>query len=344
MQGTWVAGDVALDPRTGTVDAVGLEEGDPDRWAVPGFVDLQCNGFEGVDFAAAGPAELARLGPVLAAAGVTAVQPTLTTAPEAALLDALGRLGAAGDRLEGGPRVMGVHLEGPFLAPTRLGAHPAEHRRDPDLALLGRLLDGGPVTQLTMAPERPGGLDLLREARARGVTVSVGHSDATATEAHAAFDAGATTVTHLFNAMRPPAHRDPGVAYTALARRDVVVQIIADGVHLAPETVQMAFAAAPGRCAVVSDSVAAARRGGPTPRLAEGTLAGSALTMIDAVRFLVGVGCALEDALDAATVVPARVARRDDLGVLSPGGLADVIVIDADLAVLGTWVGARQLH
>src|SRR6185503_6765960 len=133
------------------------------------------------------------------------------------------------------------------LSPVRLGAHDGTNRRDPDLDLAARLLDAGPVRYMTLAPELPGALDLVRFLRSRDVTVSLGHPDATAEEAAAAFRAGASTVTHLFNAMRPFRHRDPGVVGAALARSDVVVQLIADGVHLAPETILTAWRAARGR-------------------------------------------------------------------------------------------------
>ena len=156
------------------------------------------------------------------------------------------------------PRILGVHLEGPFLSPRRLGTHGAAARRDPDPALLDRLLDGGPVRLMTLAPELPGADALILRLLERGVTVSLGHSDATAEQANAAFDLGVRTVTHLFNAMRPFMHRDPGIVGAALARDDVIVQLILDGVHLASETATVALRAAPGRVALVTDSIAAA--------------------------------------------------------------------------------------
>ena len=137
---------------------------------------------------------------------------------------------------QAGPRILGVHLEGPFLSPLRLGAHPPAARRDPDPDLLERLLTAGPVAQVTLAPELPGALELVDLLLERGVVVSCGHSDATAPEAHAAFDRGVGTVTHLFNAMRPLGHRDPGIAGAALVRDDVIVQVILDGHHLAPRS------------------------------------------------------------------------------------------------------------
>ena len=142
-----------------------------------------------------------------------------------------------------------MHLEGPFLSPNRLGTHEAASRRDPDLALLERLLDSGPVRLMTLAPELPGATELIDRLLERGVAVSLGHTDATAEQANAAFDRGARSVTHLYNAMRPFLHRDPGIVGAALARDDVVVWIIVDGIHLAPETVRVTWRAARGRIA-----------------------------------------------------------------------------------------------
>lgn len=246
-----------------------------------------------------------------------------------------------------GAQVLGLHLEGPFLAANRLGTHPASHRRDPDLAQLDRLLGVGPVTYVTLAPELPGAMALVHHLLTRGVVVSAGHSDADAASAHAAFDAGVRTVTHLFNAMRRFGARDPGLPGAALARSDVVVQCIVDGWHLAPETVRMIWRAAAGRAALVSDAIAAAGLGDGCCRLgavevtvaegaarrADGTLAGSVLSMGEAVRNLVGLGVPPIDALLSATAVPARVLGRSDIGRLAIGGPADLVVLDDQLVV-----------
>jgi N-acetylglucosamine-6-phosphate deacetylase len=337
VEGELLPGDVEV--ADGRIAAVGLAPKAGGGIAVPGFVDLQVNGFGGVDFAAADAAGYRRAGDALLETGVTAYQPTLITAPEEELVAALREVPAANTA---GPAILGVHLEGPFLSAARLGAHPAAARRDPDRALLERLLEAGPVSYVTLAPELPGARELIGLLLERGIVVSCGHSDATAGEAAAAFDLGVGTVTHLFNAMRPFGHREPGIAGAALLRDDVIVQVILDGNHLAPETVRLVWRAAAGRVALVTDAIAAAgtdarrcRLGGievemrdGVARRPDGVLAGSVLTMIDAVRNLHALGVPLVDAVGAATIVPARAARRPEVGVLRPDGAADVVVLD----------------
>jgi N-acetylglucosamine-6-phosphate deacetylase len=341
VDGVLLRGDV--DVVDGRIGAVGLASPNGSGIAAPGFVDLQVNGFGGVDFMTADAAGYRLAGEALLETGVTSYQPTLITAAELDLATALAEVPTDGN----GPRILGVHLEGPFLAPARLGVHPAAQRRDPDRELLLRLLATGPVSQMTLAPELPGALQLVALLHERGVVVSFGHTDATAAEANAGFDAGVKTVTHLFNAMRPLRHRDPGIAGAALARDDVVVQLILDGRHLADETARVVWRAAGGRVALVSDAVAAAANGDGRYRLgavtvevregvarrADGTLAGSTVTMIDSVRNLHALDVPLADAIAAATAVPARVARRDDIGVLVPGAAADIVVLDDALEI-----------
>ena len=351
VDGRLVPGDVAVED--GAIAAVGLgRAGGESGVAAPGFVDLQVNGFAGVDFMAADASGWARAGEGLLATGVTAFQPTFITAPEDALADCLRGMPTGGI----GPRVIGAHVEGPFLSPKRLGVHRPGWQRSPDLGGLRRILDAGPVHQVTLAPELPGAIALIDELTARGVVVSAGHTDATAAEAHLAFDRGVRTVTHLFNAMRPAAPRDPGIAFAALARPDVIVQLIVDGQHVAYDTVLVAWQAARGRVALVTDAAPAAGTSdgtytiggreivsaGGVVRGPEGQLAGSLLTMIGAIRNLVGVGVPLEEALEAATAIPARIARRPDLGRLAPGAPADVVVLDDRLEIRRVLIGGGE--
>ena len=349
--GKLVPGDVEVDD--GRVVAHGLASPNGRGIATPGFLDLQVNGFGGVDLLDADADGFRTAGDALLETGVTSYLPTFITAPEEQLLASLRELPAAA----GGPRILGVHLEGPFLAPARLGTHPPAFRRDPDPNLLARLIGAGPVRLMTLAPELPGADALIELLHLRGITVSAGHSDATAVEAEAAFDRGVRTVTHLFNAMRPLRHRDPGMVGAALARPDVIVQIIVDGIHLADETAQVVWRAAAGRVALVTDAIAGAGAVGGdgasslggfevsvrdgVARGPDGVLAGSLLTMIEAVRNLHGLGAPLEDALTAASAVPARVIAEPAAGRLEVGLPADVVILDDNLEIERVLVGGE---
>jgi N-acetylglucosamine-6-phosphate deacetylase len=346
VDGEVVPGDVEL--QDGEIAAVGLGGAGGTGWAVPGFVDLQVNGFAGVDLLTE-PERIAEVDRELALRGVLAWQPTLITAPPENVLAALPLLRA--------PGVLGVHLEGPFLSPRRAGAHPVDELRAPDLGLLRSYLDAGEVTMVTLAPELEGADALIDELASRGVVVSLGHSNAAAAEAVAAFARGAATVTHLFNAMRPFAHRDPGLPGAALADPDVPVMAIVDGVHLADEAVLLAWRAARGRFALVSDAIAAAgcpdgeyRLGEATVQVwdgactrEDGTLAGSVCPLDAAVRNLLALGVPRLEAVAAATIVPARIARRADLGRLTVGGRADLVVLDDALAVERVYRAGRPV-
>ena len=350
VDGVLLRGDVEVSD--GRIAAVGLAGRNGRGIAAPGFIDLQVNGFGGIDFLDSDAAGYRRAGEALLETGVTAYLPTFITAPEEQLLAAIDEVPATGD----GPRIIGIHLEGPFLAAGRLGTHPPLARREPDPALLERLLASGRIRLVTLAPELDGADDLIDLLLRRGVTVSCGHTDATADEANHAFDRGVRTVTHLFNAMRPLRHRDPGIAGAALAREDVVVQIILDGVHLAPETAALVWRAAAGRVALVTDAVSGAgvqdgsySLGGFEVKIRDGIargpdgqLAGSVLTMIEAVRNLHALGVPLEDALGAASTVPARVLGLADAGRIEPGAAADVVVVDDNLQIDRVLVGGQE--
>ena len=339
VDGRLVPGDVRVSE--GRVVDVGRTPAGGRGIAVPGFVDLQVNGFAGVDLLDAHADGYRRVGEALLETGVTSYLATFITAPEERTVAALRALPSSG----AGPRLLGAHLEGPFLSPHRLGIHPAGARRDPDVELLERLLAAGPVRLVTLAPELEGADELIELLLRSEVAVSCGHSDATADEAERAFDLGARTVTHLFNAMRPFRHRDPGIAGAALAREDVIVQIILDGVHLAPETATVVLRAAAGRLALVTDATAGAGLGDGTHRLGgieieiadgvargpDGQLAGSTLTMLEAVRNLHALGASFEDAIGAATEVPARVLRNPTVGRLAIGLPADILVLTEEL-------------
>lgn len=351
VDGVVVAGDVDIDD--GLITRIGVMPAGASGLAVPGLIDVQVNGFAGVDFATAEPEDYATAAAAMAATGVTSFQPTLISLPAADYVVALERLAATSTP---SARILGMHLEGPFLSPLWCGAHDPANMVDPDTALAARLIEAGPVTHMTIAPELPGALDVIEMLAARAITVAVGHSDADAVTANAAFDRGARSVTHLFNASRPWDHRDPGIAGVALTRPEVFLTAIVDGIHLAPEAVRLAVNAAGPRFVLMTDAIAATGRpdgayslGDRTVhvangacRLEDGTLAGSVLTMDRGVRNLLDLGLDVPAALSAATSAPASLVERPELGTLRPGTPADVCVFDDTFDVVRTMVSGAE--
>lgn len=337
------------------LDATGLV-------VAPGFIDLQCNGAVGVDVTSM-PDRLWDVAAALPRWGVTAWLPTVVTAaPEARsrVRAALAAGPPGDDRLAAQP--LGLHLEGPFLAPDRRGAHDARLMVPPSLEVVageGWARDEG-VALVTLAPELPGALDVVRALVDRGVVVAAGHTSATAAEAEAAVGAGVRYVTHLFNAMAPLHHREPGIAGVALSDERVHVGLIADGLHVAPSVVALAARLLGGRLSLVTDAVAAlgssagVHLGELTARvsaedgavrLGDGTLAGSTLSLDRAVRNLVAfAGVPLADAVRAVTTVPATVLGLSDRGVVAPGAVGDLVVLSPDGHVVATVVGGRIAH
>ncbi|HEX7188160.1 MAG TPA: amidohydrolase family protein [Actinomycetes bacterium] len=352
VDGELVSGDVRLDGDV--VAAVGLPPAPGGGIAVPGLVDVQVNGYAGIDLLTAPADDWQVAARAMARHGVTSFVANLITAPAeqttSALRAATEAVSSPGD---GAARCLGAHLEGPFLAAGRRGTHPLQHLRDPDRAALQPLLDAGPVVSITIAPELPGAVEVITWLCAAGVLVALGHSDATADEAHAGFDAGARTVTHVFNGMSAPTARAPGLAGVALARDDVVVQAILDGVHLAPETAAVVVSAARSRLVLVTDALSAAgapdgdyRLGdvaismvGGVARNADGALAGSVTSLVATLRLAMTAGLRLEEAAVAASTRPAVLLGRTDLGRLRPGDRADVTVLDDALDVTACFVG-----
>ena len=351
VAGRIIEGDVAID--NGVIEVVGLSPAGKSGLAVPGFIDVQINGFDGVDFTTAEVEDYEHVGRRLAATGVTAFQPTLITLPSPDYVPALERLRSIAIK---SARILGMHLEGPFLSPVRCGAHNPQNMLEPDLVLTRKFLDAGPVTHMTIAPELPGALDLIDMLVAEGIVVALGHTDADAATAHAAFDRGARSVTHVFGAQRPWKHRDPGISGAALVRSDVFITAIVDGVHLAPDAVRLAANSAGERFVLMTDAIAAAGRpDGAHPlgdrtvilkdgacRLENGTLAGSVVTMDQSVRNMIDLGFDPMRAIAAATTAPAALMRRPDLGRLGPGRAADVCVLDDSYHVTRTVVGGIE--
>lgn len=317
----------------------------------PGFVDLQVNGGFGIEVGA-DPAAIRALAARLPETGVTSWLPTVVTSPAAIYRDVLAGFAQVGACP--GARPLGLHLEGPYLSPARKGAHQARWMDpDPDApGLFDEFLASDAVRLMTLAPERPGALGRIRRLRERGVLVSLGHTDATFAGFTAGVEAGAAMATHLYNAMSPFAHREPGAIGAALSDDRVAVGLIADGVHAHPAALRLALAAKGAeRIALVTDMMAAAgmppgayplggqtvTTDGQTARLADGTLAGATITMDAAVRTMVaGAGAAVSDAIRMATETPAHLLGRPDLGRLAPGSPADLVLLDVDLYPVAT--------
>ncbi|MBO2448393.1 N-acetylglucosamine-6-phosphate deacetylase [Actinomadura barringtoniae] len=332
----------------------------PDGVLAPGLVDIQVNGFYGHDMVDAGEDGWREVVGRLPETGVTSFLPTFITAPVRVQADALTRLRDLLPGLDGtGTRVLGVHLEGPFLSEKRKGAHNAAHLTDPTPEALATLLETGLVKLVTLAPERDGALDAIRTLTENGVLVSVGHSDATAEQTKLAADAGARKVTHIFNAQSGVDHRNPGVAVQALTDDRLHPGMIVDLVHVAPAVVRLVFQTAPGRVVLVTDAAASAGmppgtyelggepitmpEGGGPPLRADGTLAGSGLRLDEAIANAVGVGIDLVTAIDAATRVPADLIGRTDLGRIAPGAAADLVWLGDDLRAHATWINGQNV-
>jgi N-acetylglucosamine-6-phosphate deacetylase len=332
-------------------------------YLVPGLIDLQVDGYFGVNLPDVDAVGWARVVQRLPETGTTAFLPAFVTAPVGELGEALRWAARFAAEPPAGARVLGVHMEGPFLAPGRPGAHRRDLIVPPSPASVAGLLAAGEgvLRIVTLAPEVEGGLAAVAALASAGVVVSVGHSDATARQVAAAVDAGARMVTHLFNAQRPLHHREPGVVGQALADPRLTCGLIADLSHVAAVACAIAFAAAPGRICLVTDASPAAgmppgryRLGGEpvevrpgdgqAPRLADGTPAGSVLRMDQAVANMVAAGVGLPEAVAAATRVPADVLGRSDLGRLEPGAAADLVWLGDDLRTRAAWVAGEQVY
>lgn len=325
----------------------------PERVLAPGLIDLQVNGIDDIDVSRATGVDWDRLDALLIAHGVTTWCPTLVTAPLAHFAAPLDRIAVAASRAGPRPRIAGAHLEGPFLG-GKPGAHQPKWIVAPDLEWLAALPDivalvtlGAEVAQAEAA------IALLVE---RGVVVSVGHSAADVDTARAAVDAGARLVTHGFNAMSGLDHRAPGMVGELLTDDRVAVSLVADLVHVHPVALEVAFRCKPrDRVVLVSDSVAW-RRGhvgvtdihldGTAARLADGTLAGSALGLDQAVANVVHhCGVSIEAAVAAASTTPAQLLGLADRGRIAVGARADLVALDpATLACTATWIAGEQVH
>ena len=323
----------------------------PGRTLTPGFIDLHGHGGGGAGFDDGAESIAAALA-VHRAHGTTRSVISLVANPVESLVESLRLIArlAADD-----PTVVGGHLEGPFLAAARRGAHAVEHLLTPDEDVVEILLSAaaGALVQVTIAPELPGALDAIERLAGAGVVVAVGHTDADEGTARAAFDAGATMLTHAFNAMPGIHHRAPGPVVAAFDDERVVLELVLDGVHVHPSIARVAFRSAPGRIALVTDAMAAAgsadgfyRLGSLNVTVKDGiallngtsTIAGSTLTQDVALRTALSAGIDEAAAIAALTATPARVlGRESEWGMLAAGFAADLVVLDAELRVERVW-------
>jgi N-acetylglucosamine-6-phosphate deacetylase len=334
--------------RDGRIAAVGRAEGaSAPRILCPGFVDIQVNGIDDVDVSDAEGTDWERLDALVVAQGVTTWCPTLTTAPLATMRAAVARIAVAAARPGTHSAIAGAHLEGPWLGGAH-GAHPSDHVVAPTSADVAMLPEG--VALVTLGPEVDGASDAVRGLVSRKIAVSLGHSRASYEIARRSVDEGATLVTHLGNAMGPLLAREPGLLGLGLADDRVAVSVIADLVHVHPAVLRViARAKAPHRLVLVTDAVAtrgsrlASRRVQVVegaPRLPDGTIAGSVLTMDAAVRNMVSSGATdLASALRAASAVPADLLGLDDRGTITVGARADLVALKPDLTVEQVWIG-----
>ncbi|MDA3629853.1 N-acetylglucosamine-6-phosphate deacetylase [Saccharopolyspora sp. WRP15-2] len=320
------------------------------QWLVPGFVDIHCHGGGGGSFTSI---EVDQARAAIAAHrrhGTTTMMASLVSAP---LPDLTKQISALSDLVVDG-ELAGIHLEGPFLSSARCGAHDPAILRAPEASAVQQVLDAGrgTVRMVTLAPELPNGVEAVRQLVDHGVIAAVGHTDAVLSQVVPAVEAGATVATHLFNAMRPLHHREPGPIGVLLEDERVTVELICDLVHLHPAIVQLAAShAGTGRTVLVTDAISATDAGDGTyelgklpvtvtdgeARLADGSLAGSTLTMDVAFRNLVeSGGQSVPAAVAAASTKPAQLLGLDDrIGAIRPGLAADLVVLNPDLHLTG---------
>jgi N-acetylglucosamine-6-phosphate deacetylase len=359
VEGTLVEGDVLVD--SGRVRGVGLGGGGGRGLAVPGFVDWQLNGFGGIHFATAEPQDYRRADEVMSREGIVWAAPTLLGLDSGGYVDALAVLAEV--RAARGHGFLGAHLEGPFLSERWRGAHDPGSLCDGDPGMLESFLASGQMAMVTLAPERDGVADLIPSLVRAGVVVSQGHTDSSAEDCRRAEELGARALTHCWNAHRRFAPRDPGPAGWALSSPRATVGLVADGIHVAPETIVLTLGAAKGRVAVTTDAIAPAGTDatswqapgvgsspgesvsieGGAARLPDGTLAGSVATPAMMLRVMEAAGVPLAEAVEAMSAPQAWLLGLGEWH-MRPGDPANVTVLDEDRSVLQTWREGDRVH
>lgn len=339
-------------PRTDEDTAIDAK----DYTIVPGFIDVHIHGCGGADICDGTPEAVADMGRFLLAHGVTSFCPTTATVSDSTIRSALLAAKEVHEHpVKDSAKVAGVNMEGPFFSKERKGAQNEEFLLAPDFELFKEWyeLSGGLVKLIDLATEQPGGEDFVKRAREL-CTVSIAHTTATYEDAKEAFDWGVTHATHLFNAMNGLHHRKPGVVGAVLEDERVKAELICDGEHIHPAVLKIAFRVLGDRALIVSDSLRANGMpegaeydlGGQTVRisggkcvLSDGTIAGSVSNLHQEIKNLVSYGVPFEQAVKAATLIPAiQIGMDKEIGSIEPGKAADLVVLDKDLEIASVWI------
>jgi N-acetylglucosamine-6-phosphate deacetylase len=324
----------------------------------PGLVDIHIHGGFGIDLTYSTAKGVIEFSKNLLATGVTSYMPTIVTESFDMMRSAVKNISEVSS-MRGGSRILGVHLEGPYLNPVRGGAQPKEYIRKPSLEEFEKLYDAsrGLIKRVTVAPEIEGGIVFIREVKEKfGVKVSLGHSDATYEQALKAIEAGANIITHLFNGMREYHHREPGIIGAALTARKVYSEIISDFIHLHPATINLVLKCkGTDKTILVSDSISGTGLSDGfymlgshkiiikdgIARTESGSLAGSTLTLIKAVQNMVKMGVNLKEAVKMATSTPCNAIGIKKIGRIARGCKADLIILDRNLNVIETYIDGK---
>lgn len=329
------------------------------NWLIPGMIDVHIHGAHGFDMMDGTETSIQEVSRACAATGCTSFLATSVSSDMDSLLNMIRSVKRVMGQ-EQGAQIAGIHLEGPYLNPKRKGMQNEKFLRHPDLEEMKAIFQeaDGLIRMVTIAPELPGGLELMAYLKEQGVIIAVAHSDATYEEAKVAFAAGASHVTHCFNGMRPIHHRDPGLVVAAFEENHVSLQAIVDQVHLHPAILRMMHRLkGPEKIVLITDALQAMGLGDGNyvfgghqvtvsegvARLSDGTLASSTVTMNEALRHTVDNGLSLVDAVQMASATPANILRLEGKGTIQSGYDADLVLLDQDFQVQWTMINGRLI-